>query len=117
MSVVRPAVTAAPGGPGNAPFALWARIGVPAVSEQLPSPFGTMLFSPAFLQPADPALLTLSNSLFADPSALLAPGPVPWSVAIPGLGFPLELTLQGIVFDAAAPAGLAVTNALILRVQ
>ncbi|MCU0864515.1 MAG: hypothetical protein MUC36_12015 [Planctomycetes bacterium] len=110
-------LAAPPAGPTQAPFVVWARLGVPDAVEQLPSPFGTMLFPPAFLQPADPRLLTLTNGLFADPTALMAASPLPWSVPVPALGFPLVLTLQGALFDASVPAGLSLSNAVILRVQ
>lgn len=76
-----------------------------------------MMFPPPFLQPADPRLLTLTNSLFVDPTALLAPSPLPWSVPVSALGFPLVLTLQGALLDTAAPAGLSLSNVVILRVQ
>lgn len=104
-------------GPSNALFALWARIGVPTPAEQLPTAVGTFLFAPQFLAPGNPLLLTLSNGFFPDPGALFAPLPVPWAAPIPPLGVSLELTLQGAMLDASSPAGLAVTNALILRVQ
>jgi hypothetical protein len=110
-------MNAPPGGPSSAPFALWGRFGVPTAAEQLPTAFGTLLFAPQFLAPGDPLLLTLGNSLFADPAAILPATPAPWNVGVPSLGFPLQLTLQGAIFDAQAPLGFAITNGLILRCQ
>lgn len=108
-------VAAPPAGPANAPFALWARLGVPTVGDQLPTVFGTLLFPPQFLG-LDPLVITLTNGLFADPGALLPPANAPWTLPLPGLG-PIELTLQGAIFDNALPAGLAITNGVIVRVQ
>ncbi len=102
-------------GPAAAPFALWARLGVPGPADQLPTVFGTLLFAPAFLG-LDPLVIPLTNGLFAEPGALLPPATAPWSLALPGLG-PVELTLQGAVLDNGVPTGLAISNAVILRVQ
>ncbi|MFK7740411.1 MAG: hypothetical protein AB8H80_08805 [Planctomycetota bacterium] len=110
-------VAAPSAGPSNGAFALWARIGVPTPGEQVATASGTMLFPPAFLQPSNPVLFSLSNSLFFDAGALLPPANAPWSQTIPGLPGPIVMTLQGALLDATSPTGISVTNAVILRVQ
>jgi len=103
-------------GPANSPFALWAYIGVPTPAEQLPTIAGTLMFPPPQVMPANPLLLTVSNSLFADPGAILPAAATPWLLPLSGLPPQFTVTVQGGVYDSSSPVGLSVTNALILRV-
>ena len=103
-------------GPANSLFALWAYIGVPTPAEQLPTFAGTLMFPPPQVMPGNPQLLTVSNSLFADPGAILSAAATPWALPLPGLPQQFTVTIQGAVYDSSSPVALSITNALILRV-
>jgi hypothetical protein len=95
---------------GVASFADWA---------VLPSGIGTMLFVPWPLAPLDPALFVLADNFgLAGATPILASTPSPWSVTVPGgVGFPVDVTLQGVIEDATAPSTYSVTNGVILSVR
>jgi hypothetical protein len=68
------------------------------------------------MMPGNPLLLTVSNSLFADPGAILPAAATPWVLPLPGLPPQFTVTMQGAVYDSSSPFALSITNALILRV-
>jgi hypothetical protein len=103
-------------GPASSLFALWAYIGVPTPADQLLTFAGTLMFPLPQMMPGNPLLLTVSNSLFADPGAMLPAAATPWVLPLPGLPPQFTVTMQGAVYDSSSPFALSITNALILRV-
>jgi len=115
ISVARPSLVL-----GQAPFAIFARLGIPAASEAtiLPAPVGTMCFAPCPAAPgANPLLFTVTNNIIPGPCGeLISSLPAPWSspmIAAPPFSF--QLTLQGMIIDVTAT--LHVTNAVFLDVM
>lgn len=103
---------------GPQPFALWGTVGVPGAFDAYPSPLGTFLFLPKIVDPLNPTLFTIANSIFPDPSAILPAGPASWSYPLPPIPLPLTVTLQGAIADPSSPtSGFSITNGVILRVQ
>jgi trimeric autotransporter adhesin len=115
ISVAQPATT-----PYAAAFSIFGRIGAPGPSEvtALPLGLGSTCFAPCPLDPANPLLFTLADSLgLAGPCPPLAGATTaPWALAGPGIGFPVQIALQGLISDASAPFGLSITNAVLLAV-
>lgn len=112
-------------GPAAAPFVLWAVLGEPGLADVVDLPFGMglMAFAPPFLGGAP---LTLVNSVGLEDAlgtGVLGGGPAPATVlSLPaGLGFPIVITLQGVVLDLGSPAGPAIpfssTNAVVVVVS
>jgi hypothetical protein len=92
-------------------FALWAHIGLPQPGTEVPLQLGSSLcFVPMPFSPTPTLLLADSFGL----GGVSAP-PAPWSLAIPGVPFVLDATLQGLMFVDPL-ATVASTNALLLRV-
>lgn len=107
-------VTAPPGSAGSAPFALFARWGVPGVADIYATFAGDLLFAPLYVLPGDPGLAVVANTLFSDPSALLSASPAPWNTTLLAPTFPLRITLQGVIVDAGG--GFAITNGIVVNV-
>lgn len=116
------AVAALPGAPAPAGFSVFGRIDSPSAAGILPGPpgLGDFAFRPCPLDPFDPALFTLADSLglAACPPYLAASG-APWTIAFPaGIPLPFTWTLQGLVADPlAAPYGFSATNAIVIEIQ
>lgn len=114
LSVDYPATNAS----GRAPFALWGRLGTPSPSDFFyAGGVGALSFAPCPLGAGFTLLdnVGLGTCAAALPSAPLRAGQS-WSFTFPnGLGAPVEVTLQGVVFGLENT--LQVTNAVVLEVR
>ena len=107
LTLAQPATTANP-----ADFLLLGLVGSPTPTTVQSSALG---FSAIPLPYAGGPSFFLTSSLGGLPQ-LVPSTPAPWSTTSPGFPFPLEVTVQGIVIDDAAPLGLSLTNGIVLRV-
>jgi hypothetical protein len=111
---------AAPPGFSASPFALFGIWGVPGPASSYSPPLlpgeGAFVFAPPFASVAPSTTFTLTNGLWADPSALAPGGVAPWSLSLAGLP-PLVFTLQGLMIDASTVDPFGFSNALVVRVQ
>lgn len=112
------AVAATPGSPHGL-FAVFGTLGVPdaASAVVLPQGVGSMAFTPCVFAPGDPTLFTLTSSFLPFGCAPLLPAATsPWNaVALGGLPFPLDVTLQLV---APSPSGtMRTANAVIVSVR
>jgi hypothetical protein len=102
-------------------FVLFMTLGAALGTDTvLPFGIGTMTFMPCVLDPANPLLFTLSDSLGLGVCPALFPStPTPWQLLIPPgvLTSPLTVTLQGVIVDGTASVGFSVTNGVILSVN
>ncbi len=110
-----------PTSPNPVAFALFGTFGAATNSDYvLPASIGTMVFAPCDLDPLNPVLFTLTDSLNLGICAPVLPsGLTPWNFTVPAgvLVNPLELTFQAVTQDPSAPLALAVSNGVILKVQ
>ncbi|HYC77572.1 MAG TPA: integrin alpha [Planctomycetota bacterium] len=102
-----------------APYYAFGMIGTPGPADAADPGFGigTLCFLPPALNPSDPRLFLLANSLApADPAALLAvAAPATWVVPFAtGVPFPLQVTVQAVAVDGA---NLLRSNAVLLNVR
>lgn len=110
------AIQTEPGAPTTAPFVLWGTFGSPTVNDTINGPLGSLSFFPASAAPGVPWLFTVTNNIFPDPTSILVSAPAPWSMSIVnGIPYPLDFTLQGLMFDAALQP--RVTNAVLVSVN
>jgi DNA-binding beta-propeller fold protein YncE len=117
------ALAGPPAGPAPAPFVLYAHLGEPGPGQVEALPFGAGLMAfPTPLGGSTP--LVLVNSLGSTTvlgAGLLPPASAPATLlSLPqGLGFALQVTIQGAMLDfgAAGVLPLSSTNAVALTVQ
>jgi hypothetical protein len=110
VAVQQPATTVAP-----AAFALAIHLG-PLLGSGFTLPAsigGSTCFTPPGLGPA----LWLATSTNTVPGQLLPATTAPWSLAGIAIPFPLDFTLQGVIADDSSTTGLAVTNAVTVRIE
>ena len=112
IDVITPSANGIP----SAHFALWGKMGIAEVSDQLPSPHGT------FCVPVSPFTTGSEYFLLADsgnPTAGLVYGlPSPWTYSLPlGLSLPTDLVLTGVIEDDSAPTRFAVMNTVQVSVR
>ncbi len=86
---------------GAVPLALFAYLGTPGPTDELPLPgVGTACFMPAILAPGTPGLVFLADGFGTGAPALFTATPTPWFVSIGGgapVGF--QATMQGAVLQ------------------
>lgn len=112
-------------GPAAPVFVLYAHLGEPGVADvvELPAGIGPMAFAPPF---AGGTVVTLANNVGLE--NLLGTGvipalPAPTTIlSLPlGLGFPIVVTLQGVVMDVGSATGVSMpfstTNAVVVVVS
>jgi hypothetical protein len=94
---------------------IFGRFGVPGPGEAvvLPLNIGTMCFSVPMLSPGDPNLFILTDNLTNGP-AFIPSAPAPWIGSIPGIPFPAQFTLQGLIVENVVD--LRTTNAILLNI-
>jgi hypothetical protein len=116
LSMAQPPGTVVP-----ANFALFGVLGIPGPSASygLPLGIGAMVFVPCPIDPFNAALFMLADNFpIGGCTPALPSTNAPWLVSVPGgVGFPIDVTLQGVIEDTTAATGLAVTNGVILRVD
>ena len=107
-----------PSNPAPADHFLFGTFGVPNAATVLATPWGDFAFAPQPLAPQLPGLFTLASSA-APTTGLLPMGPTPSTVFVAaGPGFPVTLTLQGLIAQtSAASNAAAITNGVILRIR
>ncbi len=112
ISMLQPPLNLTP-----ASFAIAGFIGLPGIDERTTLPFalGTMAIPLTYLTPGYPGAFVLTNSVDPSLQQLIPSTPTPWSSSNAGLPFPFEFTFQGII--ESAPGTLAVSNAVVLRIQ
>lgn len=94
------------------------REATPSDAVTLPLGFGTASFMPCPLDPANPELFLLNDSLGVfGCTPILGPALAPWIATFPGVGFPFTFTLQGVAVDPTSTLGLALTNAVVVKVR
>ncbi len=96
---------------GNADMAVFVMLGEPTPSMLTPSPIGQFCMPPP--GPGSPTLWLASS---VGNEALLQVPPAPWSWLVPAITSPLVATFQGAIADPTAPAGVSVTNGIVLHV-
>lgn len=103
---------------GRAPFAIWGRLGTPAPGEMFYAEgIGALSFAPC---PLGVGFTLLDNVGLGTCAPALPSKPVrsgeSWSFTFPnGIGAPVDVTLQGVVFGLENT--LQVTNAVVLEVR
>lgn len=111
----------APNNAVPAPFAIFGMIGTPTAAERftLPLGLGDLVMTPCPLDPANPVLFTLADAFGIPGCAPILPAAATaWSFTVPG-GLPAaaSFAVQGIMYDPAAPFGLAKTNGVLVIVD
>lgn len=106
LSIGQPQTT-----PFPANFVLLGLFGSPTSSTVVSSPFG--LSSMPLPGGPTPSFWITSN-LIGVPQ-FFPSSPAPFSVNLPGLPEPFEVTIQGAILDASSPYGLSLTNGIVVR--
>jgi hypothetical protein len=108
-------VSQPPSNTNPADFIIWGGFGIPASQDTFPTPYGYMCFPPSSLLPY-PGLFVVANS-FGPAIIPATPAPFTHSSA-GGVPTPLTVVMQGmIVHQSVAANNIAITNAIVLRVQ
>jgi hypothetical protein len=109
-------VSQPPSNPNPADFIIWGGYGIPAPQDVFSTPYGNMCFPPSTLLPY-PGLFVVASTFGL--GAIVPALPTPYTHSAPaGVPAPLTIVMQGmIVHQAAAANNLAITNAVVLRVQ
>lgn len=104
-----------PTNPLPAPFVIVGLIETPTAADAfvLPLGIGTLCFPPPQLDPGFPGTFTLTNN-FGPDAQLMGSSPTPWTFTAPGLPFPFQFTLQGLIQQD--PGTVRVTNGIIVSV-
>ncbi|MFT7620031.1 MAG: hypothetical protein ACI97A_003688, partial [Planctomycetota bacterium] len=105
-----------PGSPG-ADYAVFARIGRPSPIEAFPISLeaGDLCFLPQILDPLNAFLFTVAWNAPNPPAGVLDPTatPTPWISNTAGIGFPLVVSVQGVIIESGV---LKCTNMVILNI-
>jgi hypothetical protein len=112
MIVNQPATNPLPAG-----FAVFGRFGIAGPGDPTTAPgIGPVVFPLCVFDPGNPSLFVLADTLGGSLCSGSIPAPpAPWVFELPGgLAVPVTATLQGVIESGS---GLAVTNALIVRIQ
>lgn len=117
FSMAQPSTTVLP-----AVYTVYGYLTHPVAAEEISLPYGlgNMAFTICDLNPSYP-----NTFLFTDNIGVTAcPGiigstPTPFSVVLPATGFPVEFTLQGLIYDPSSTAFLTFspTNAVIVSIN
>ncbi len=101
-----------PANPVPAPFFLWGHFGAVPPASAYTSPFGVMCFTPQLVEPYQPWLFTLADSII-NAGVIPVAAPSPWSLNVPGVPTAMTFVLQGLTVQNQATTGsLAITNAI-----
>lgn len=101
--------------PLPANFLLFAKVGVPGAPDITYIPgVGTMCFAPSLLAPWDPSLFLLASSFPTLPGLIPATS-ASWNSTIPGLAFPVRVTLQPVI--SFPPGSYWVGNAILANIR
>lgn len=109
------AVLSPPSNPMPANFVIAGYVGIPCTQDTTPLPgsLGTLCFLPSVLGSTNPGAFMLADSLGLGIGFLPAT-PTPWGFGVGGVGFPLQVTLQGLIEET--PGVLRTTNAITLAI-
>jgi hypothetical protein len=115
FSMLQPPGTLVP-----AKFIVCGMLGFPPTSNAyaLPLGVGDIVLTPCPFDPGNATLFTLADNFPIGICAPLLPSfPAGWGLVLPfGVGFPIDVTLQGVIQDLTSPSGFSVTNGVILRI-
>lgn len=108
-------VSQPPSNPNPADFIIWGGFGIPALQDVFSTPYGNMCFPPSSLLPY-PGLFVVASTFS---SAIVPATPAPFTYTSPaGVPTPLTVVMQGVIVQQSAVVNnLAITNAVVLRVQ
>ncbi len=109
------AVLSPPTNPLPANFVIAGYVGIPCTQDTTPLPgsLGTLCFLPSALSSTNPGAFMLADSLGLGIGFLPA-APAPWGFGVGGVGFPFQVTLQGLIEET--PGVLRTTNAITLAI-
>ncbi|MCB9833116.1 MAG: hypothetical protein H6807_11645 [Planctomycetes bacterium] len=107
-----------PGSAGVNHFVLWGRIGIASFEEAIPVVFAgaELCFAPPPVDPFNPAKFTFADSFGSAPFALVPQaGPAPFAVQAPPIGYPIAVTVQGLILDDQQQ--FLATNAIAVEIR